>query len=196
MSFCGFLCHKYFRNMWTQFWVPATLCYKTLETILFNPQFFEPLRSITLSWKSIKLFWDNWCFVFVVVVVVVVVLFVSTYLPFQMAILSLNFSSLWSKQFAVSGFERACHLFRTRRYKVVSPSDYAISLRTPNVQCCLVWPVSRKDRNENKIKLCFWWISNVNERLFRSGIVSRELYHIGTFGWDIFKLNLVARVQR
>ena len=83
----------------------------------------------------------------------------------------------------VSGYERACHLFRTRRYKVVSPSDYAIRIRTPNVQCCLFWPASRKNRNENKIKLCFWWISNVSERL---GIVSTW-----DLRWDIFKLYLV-----
>ena len=35
---------------------------------------------------------------------------------------------------SVSGFELACHLFRTRRYKVVSPSDYVIRIRTANVQ--------------------------------------------------------------
>ena len=36
---------------------------KPLETIVFNPKFYEPLRPITLSWKSIKLFGDNCCFV-------------------------------------------------------------------------------------------------------------------------------------
>ena len=48
---------------------------------------------------------------------------------------------------------------------MVSPSDYAIRIRKPNVQNCLFWPASRKNRNENKLKLCFWWISNVSERL-------------------------------
>ena len=96
-------------------------------------------------------------------------------------------TSRYSLQFLiVSGFERTCHLFRTRSYKVVSPSDYVIRIRTPNIQCCLFWLVSRKNRNENKIKLSFWWISNVSERLFRSGIVS-----IWKLPWDIFKLHLM-----
>ena len=96
---------------------------------------------------------------------------------------SIWFAESFIGQVIVSGFERACHLFRTRRYKVISPSDYAVRIRTPNVQCCLFW---RKNRNENKIKLCFWWISNVSERLFRNGIVSSW-----NLRWDIFKLYLV-----
>ena len=33
--------------------------YKPLETIVFNSQFYERLRSITFSWKSIKFLRDN-----------------------------------------------------------------------------------------------------------------------------------------
>ena len=38
-----------------------TLCHKPLETIVFNPQFYGHLRSLTLSWKSLKFFRDNCC---------------------------------------------------------------------------------------------------------------------------------------
>ena len=87
----------------------------------------------------------------------------------------------------VSGFERTCHLFRTQRYKMVSRSDYTIRIRTPNVHGCLFWPASRKNRNENKIILCFWWIGNVSELLFWSGIVSTSSNYIW---WGIALISL------
>ena len=31
------------------------VCHKPPETIVFNPKFYEPLKSIKLNWKSIKL---------------------------------------------------------------------------------------------------------------------------------------------
>ena len=37
----------------------TVICHKSVETIVFNPQFYEPLRSIKLNWKSMTFFGDN-----------------------------------------------------------------------------------------------------------------------------------------
>ena len=76
------------------------LCHKTLETIVFDPQFYEPLKSLKLSWKSIKLFWDNWCFVFFVERSIWECI-PNVYDFWQVTSFALNVSSLWNKQFAV-----------------------------------------------------------------------------------------------
>ena len=94
--------------------------------------------------------------------------------------------------FQISGFECASYLFRARRYKVVSPSDYATRIRTYDQSCgaaCFDQQVGRetRSRNENKVKLYllemdhWWW-----RRPSRSGtVITWYLY------WDLFKLYLV-----
>ena len=39
------------------------ISHKSAGTVVFNLQFYEPLRFVTLSWKSMTFFGDNLCFV-------------------------------------------------------------------------------------------------------------------------------------